>query len=140
MPTINHQTLVLWIARKMTTDGFRVVAMDGVCQQGGCLNNAPRPIEIYGIRPDVFGMNADGLYAFGEAKTERDINCAHTRHQLSILSRCQINDSSCRLYIGVKRSSALALDKVLSDLGLIGDRNIVRLHIPDILIGSHEAV
>src|SRR5579859_660001 len=137
MPSSPHQSLLLWIARKMTTDGFLVAACDGCMPQGGLWNALPRPPELAGVRPDVCGIApGTGEFAFGEAKTCHDIDTSHTRHQLRVFGRLIRRDgrTACRLYIAVPRSSAGVLDHVLGQVGLLGARHVVRLHIPDCFI------
>src|SRR5687767_969513 len=108
MPSETHQALLLWTARKMTTDGFRIIALDGVCKHAGVWNNAYTPPSVAGIRPDVVGINTHGIYAFGEAKTVDDIDCFHTRRQLFALGKLTTN--GCRLYVAIPRSGLRALD------------------------------
>ena len=38
------------------------------------------------------------------------------------------------LYLAIPRSAAPALDRVLAELGLVGARELVRVHVPDILL------
>jgi hypothetical protein len=134
MISIAHQWLLLWIARKMTADGFVLVACDGKIPQGGLWNALPRPSEFAGVRPDACGFAPNtGELAFGEAKTFQDIDTLHTRKQLSVFGRfpSQGGTGRCRLYIAVPRSATVTLDQLLGQLGLLGASHIVRLHIPD---------
>jgi hypothetical protein len=76
-----------------------------------------------------------------EAKTENDIDTMHTRAQLSVFGFTRMRQSvdRCPLYISIPRSAAYRLDRVLADLGLIGAKHVIRLHIPDALIsGEHR--
>ncbi len=132
-----HQALMLWIARKMTFDGLHVIGYDGCTKQGGRWNSLPPPPVIEGIRPDIVGLTSDGeLVAFGEAKTWGDLDTAHTRLQLRILSggRMTSRGTLCRLYLAVPRSAVRSLDRVLADVGLLGASRVTRLHVPDILL------
>jgi hypothetical protein len=137
MPSNCHQSLLLWIARKMTADGFVVAACDGSMPQGGVWNDLPPPPEVDGVRPDACGIApATGQYAFGEAKTYQDIDTAHTRRQLRVFERLvgRGGKIECRLYIAVPRSASSVLDRVLGQVGLLGAPQLVRLHIPDCLV------
>lgn len=130
---------MLWILRKMVADGFIPSGCDGHVPQGGLWKSLPRPLEVAGVRPDAFAVApSTGEYAFGEAKTAMDINTPHTRKQLTIFGRLHADTgkSHCRLYIAVPRSSAPALDRVLAEIGLIGAKHVVRLHIPDCLVAE----
>jgi hypothetical protein len=92
------------------------------------------------MRPDAWGVRAeDFLMAFAEAKTSHDIDTSHTRAQLRVFGFAKMRNTTCRcpLYFAVPRSSAYRLDRVLNDLGLIGARHVIRLHVPDALIEAH---
>ena len=137
MPSSTHQSLLLWIARKMTADGFTVTACDGSIPQGGVWNSLPCTPAFAGIRPDACGVGADtGEIAYGEAKTSRDIDTPHTRHQLRVFRELirQNGKALCRLYIAIPRSSAHSLDRVLCQCGLQGGRSVVPLYIPDCFV------
>ena len=137
MPSSSHQWLLLWIGRKMAADGFVVAGCDGSMPQGGLWNFLPRPPEFAGVRPDACGLSlGTGEYAFGEAKTSQDINSVHTRMQLRVFGHLtNRNDRMpCRLYVAVPRSAARDLDCVLRQVGLLGARHVVRLHVPDCLL------
>jgi len=143
MQSNSHKTLVLWIARKMAADGFVLSGCDGNVPQNGLWNCLPRPAEFSGVRPDAWGiMPTTGDIAFGEAKTAADIDTLHTRRQLRIFGRLRSRKrrSPCRLYIAVPRSAALLLDRALVQVGLLGAKHVVRLHIPDCLVTgkTHE--
>jgi len=137
MPSDSHQSLLLWIARKMTADGFLVAGCDGSVPQGGLWNQLPPPPELAGVRPDACGIEpTTGEFAFGEAKTYQDIDTRHTRKQLCVFGRLKLRDgrTMCRLYIAVPRSAAPLLDRALLEVGLLGARHVVRLHIPDCFV------
>jgi hypothetical protein len=118
----------------MTADGFVVAGCDGRIPQGGLWNTLPVPPQLVGVRPDAWGVApGTGDIAFGEAKTWTDIDTVHTRKQLRVLGRLIGRDDRrrCRLYLAIPRSAAGDLDRVLGDVGLLGARHLVRLHIPD---------
>jgi len=120
----------------MTADGFFVAGCDGSIPQGGIWNSLPAPPEIAGVRPDAYGVApTTGDLAFGEAKTVQDIDTSHTQTQLRVLGRLVDRDKRvCRLYVAVPRSAAVVLDRVLGQVGLLGTRHVVRLHVPDCFI------
>ena len=141
MPSSPHQSLLLWIARKMTADGFLLTGCDGSMPQGGLWNSLHAPPELAGVRPDACGIApATGEFAFGEAKTIQDIDTTHTRKQLRVFGRLihRQGGAACRLYIAVPRSAAGALDHVLSQVGLQGARHVIRLHIPDCMVTDNR--
>lgn len=121
----------------MTADGFVLTGCEGSMIQGGEWNALPPPPNLLGVRPDACGIGLrSGQVALGEAKTWEDIDTPHTLEQLRILGYMLQEDGKtrCRLYVAVPRSAARDLDRVLAKAGLLGSRNIVRLHIPDCLI------
>jgi hypothetical protein len=119
----------------MVYDGFRIGGYDGQSTQGGAWNALGRPPNFGGVRPDAWGF--DGVrVALAEAKTSSDIDTDHTRAQLMSFRRLRANSTgaACRLYLAIPRSAAPLLDRVLAELGLAGARDVVRLHVPDILL------
>jgi hypothetical protein len=132
-----HQWLLLWAARRMSADGFVLGGFEAPARQAGFWNALPAPFQFHGSRPDTWGIRPQSSeFAFGEAKTASDIDTPHTRAQLKIFgfTRMKLTGARCRLYLSVPRSACRQLDRVLIDLGLIGARHIVRLHIPDALL------
>ena len=141
MPSNGHQQLLLWVARKMTADGFVVAGFDGTVVQGGMWNDLPRPFAINRVRPDAWGISRkNGQIVVGEAKTASDLASSHTRKQLQSFGRLMQKDSGelAKLYVAVPRSAVYALDVVLIDTGLIAARNVFRMHIPDCLVDDDQ--
>jgi hypothetical protein len=121
----------------MTKDGFVVSGFDGRAPRGEEWSFLPKPFLHEGFRADAWGQRTrDQLISFGEAKTCGDINTAHTRRQLSVLGYTSMKrgESRCPLYIAIPRSAVYELDRVLIDIRLLGAKNVVRLHIPDVLL------
>lgn len=113
-----------------------MTGVDGWVDRLGVPVGLPRPPIVHGIRPDASGWHAsDKVEAFVEAKSERDVDNAHTRKQLRELAALRSTSGKpCTLYLAVPRSAAYALDKVLIDLGLIRAANVRRVHVPTILL------
>jgi len=130
-----HQQLVLWTARKMASDGFTVYGVDGWTGDGA-LWSLPRPFLLDGVRPDVVGRRADGALGFGEAKTSGDVASIHTLLQLERIGRAIRDGIRGLVYLAVPRSAARSLDGVLARAGLLGVPHVVRLHVPDALLGN----
>jgi hypothetical protein len=116
----------------MLCDGFLMTGVDGWVDRLGIPPSFPRPPVIRGVRPDAIGWHStDDVRAFVEAKSENDVDNAHTRKQLRELSKLRsTNGKPCTLYLAIPRSAAYALDKVLIDLGLIRAANVRRVHVP----------
>ncbi|MGJ7567802.1 hypothetical protein ACSFBM_28395 [Variovorax sp. GB1R11] len=113
-----------------------MTGVDGCVDRLGLPAGFPRPPVIQGVRPDASGWHAsDGIEAFVEAKSERDVDNAHTRKQLRELSSLQSSSGKpCTLYLVIPRSAVYALDRVLIDLGLLRATNVRRIHVPAILL------
>lgn len=136
-PSTAHQTLVMWAIRKMQADGFVPMACDGNVPQFDDERRFHCPPNLGGLRPDAFAFSPlINSFAFAEAKTEDDIDSDHTRRQLrryaAVISDSRLQGS--RVYIAIPRSAAMALDRVLRNVGLVTARQVRRLHIPDCLI------
>ncbi len=137
MPSSTHQWLLVWAARRMVKDGFVVSGFDGSAPRGEEWSSLPTPFTFHGVRADVWGQREQGqIIAFGEAKTVRDIDTAHTRRQLEVLGKTKMKATSvrCLLYIAIPHSAVYELDRVLIDVGLLRAKNVVRLHVPDIFV------
>lgn len=137
MPSVAHQSLLLWGVRRMVADGFAVTGLEGPVEQAGGLNQLSPPFVISGVRADACGVRSCGLIGFAEAKTKHDIDNAHTREQLRVLGHARMRDGRrfCPLYIAIPRSCAYVLDRVLVDTRLIGASHVRRIHVPDVLLG-----
>jgi hypothetical protein len=131
-----HQTLLLWAARRMTADGFLVAGFDGTVEQGGQFNALPTPFILRGKRPDAWGSDeGSSIIAFAEAKSTGDIGCGRTLNQLRTFGTIRMKSGLlCPLYIAVPREAAPKLDLALRAAGLASARNVIRLHVPEILL------
>ncbi|HJZ89000.1 MAG TPA: hypothetical protein VKN99_27705 [Polyangia bacterium] len=112
--------------RAMQADGFRIERADAI--------GFMKPQKIGSKEPDVIGLRtADGLYAFGEAKTgEGDIDTEHTRTQLTEFSGRRMSGSGvqCPLYVAVPQKCVDELATLLRELGLV--------HMPHIRVIPFE--
>jgi hypothetical protein len=139
MPSVKHQALLLWAARRMCAEGFIVAGFDQNAIQGGFWDDLPSPFMLKGYRPDAWAARQDGtLLAFAEAKTAADIDNGHTVAQLRTFGNVKMKGGGllCPLYIAVPRCEVRKLDEVLIKTGLIGARHVLRLHVPEILLGG----
>jgi len=139
MPSATHQDLLLWALRKMTADGYLPVASDGAISRGGFWNLLPTPAQTGHFRPDAYGINAhSGALAFGEAKIASDIATVHTLKQLSTFGRLfdRSQNDWCKLYVAVPRSAALLLDRTLAKAGLLGNKHVFCMYVPDCMVGA----
>lgn len=121
----------------MVKDGYLVSGFDGRAPRGENLSSLPSPFVFRSVRADAWGQRPrDQMIAFGEAKTFNDVDTDHTRRQLQVLGKTCMKGSKtlCPLYIAVPRSAVYQLDRILIDVGLLRAKNVVRLHIPDVLL------
>lgn len=142
MPSSAHQWLLVWVARRMVKDGYLVSGFDGRAPRDEDLSFLPSPFVFRSVRADAWGQRPrDQMIAFGEAKTFNDVDTDHSRRQLEVLGKTRMSGSKafCPLYIAVPRSVVYQLDRILIDVGLLRAKNVVRLHIPDVLLeeGAH---
>jgi hypothetical protein len=137
VPSLQHQWLLLWIARKLTHDGFVVKRFEGPSPHGGLWNHLDLPFGFKHSRPDAWAIHmTGGQIAIGEAKSDTDICSSHTLSQLRLFGRAvqRGTDARCPLYIAVPLSATRALDDALTRTGIIGRPHVHRLHIPDVLL------
>lgn len=131
-----HQSLLLWAARRMSSDGFVVSGFDGRADRGGRFNGLPSPFLLRGRRPDAWGADGSGsLLAFAEAKSAGDLGTRRTLDQLRTFGAVRTKSGGlCPLYVAVPREAAPALDRALLAAGLASARNVIRIHVPEILL------
>jgi len=120
----------------MVADGLVLTGFDGPTPQGGVWNDLPKPQSVGAFRPDVSGAFANAVdCAYGEAKTEDDIDRPHTGDQVRSLATAR---NVCLLYLAVPRSAAYRLDRVLARVALPRTTRIVRIHVPDCFVREAE--
>ncbi len=121
-----HKAGIRAVMRAMQADGFKIERADAT--------GFVKPQSIGSKQPDVIGYRtADGLYAFGEAKTgEEDIDTEHTRTQLTEFSGRKMSSSGqqCPLYVAVPQAHVKEMAALLRRLGL--------LHMPHIKVVPFE--
>jgi len=140
MPSLQHQWLLLWIARKMTSDGYLVRQFEGPTPQGGLWNHLELPFDFQGRRPDAWAIHMfTGQLAVGEAKSGNDLSSLRTLTQFRLFGRAIQRGTTerCPYYIAVPLSATKALDDALTRTGLVGRPHVHRLHIPDVLLQRH---
>lgn len=137
MPSLEHQWLLLWVARKLTHDGYAVRRFEGPAPQGGLWNHLDLPFNFQGHRPDAWAIHmSTGQIAIGEAKSANDILSRHTLGQLRLFGRAVQRGTAdcCPFYIAIPRSATRVLDEAFTRTRLVGRSHIHRLHVPDALL------
>ena len=141
-PSTAHQTLVMWAVRKMQADGFVPMACDGILPQFDCERLLHCPPNLGRLRPDAIAFSPKlSAFAFAEAKTEDDLCSEHTKLQLRRYAELLDENGigAVCVYICIPRSAAIALDRLLRDVGLLTSKRIRRLHIPNCFIADRSA-
>lgn len=136
MPSVIHQWLAVWTARRMVRDGFDPLAFDGPGPQGGAWNLLPHCPTLGVSRPDVLGVREPRELAVGEAKTAADLMTRRTLRQLGTFGSLRSRETGAwvPLYVAVPASAASALERTLAALGLHTAAHVVRLLIPDVFL------
>ncbi|MBD3340834.1 MAG: hypothetical protein GF353_17125 [Candidatus Lokiarchaeota archaeon] len=133
MPSKTHQALVSFIARKMQEDGYQTIAFDDD-NSGFDIFNYPIPPTIKRHRPDIIGMDIQGYFSIGEAKTKNDLTGKRLEEQLNDFSDLRNEDGSLiPFYLGIPESVNEKLEFKLSKFN-VNRRNIKIISIPDLLI------
>jgi len=110
-PSREHQRLVGELISWMQTEGYRI--------RCGNYGNLSQCKEVRGYIPDVKGSSND-LNAYGEAKTEDDIDNNHSKNQFRVFANRVMKKSKapCPFYIAIPKGSENDLRRVLRELGL----------------------
>ena len=135
MASKQHQFIIGLINRKICEYGFSIIFIDGHVS-GAFDRKYSLPPKILRHRPDVIGIDNNGYICIGEAKTKNDIFNERTREELFDFSNYELNGQKCLLIIGVPKSSHESLRNLLNELGILNNRNIEILSIPDEIINE----
>ena len=126
-----HQFILELVARKMRSMGYEPVAYDGDSFQIGRVKlNLPPTIRNH--KPDIVGINTLSKFCIGEAKTQNDIFSDRSKKQFVDFSK------QGELIIGSPKSAEHGLHSQLKRLGLLFNRNVSLLAVPDELIPNDE--
>jgi hypothetical protein len=117
-----HQALVKALIDWMRGEGFLEITCAAYEGHEEC------PKTEKGHIPDAKGWDqARRLVAYGEAKTADDIDNDHSKDQFRDFSGRPMENSNMvvPLYIAIPKGSEDALKKVLEELGLNNDPNVI---------------
>lgn len=133
MPSKAHQMLISFLARKMREDGYQTIAFDDD-NSSYDIFNFPVPPTIKRHRPDVIGMDVQGYFSIGEAKTKNDLKGKRLEEQLNDFSDLKNEDGSLiPFYIGVPESVNDKLKSKLSEFN-VNIKNVKIISIPDLIL------
>jgi len=132
-----HDTIVSYVAGKIQKLGFTIKYMEG--NHSNVVSfKPPIPQKIITHRPDVFGIKPKGAICIGEAKTISDLNTGRTKTQLLDFRKIVKENTENLLVIGIPNEAKETLLKLLYTLGIVIDKQIYILTIPEILLRSND--
>ena len=127
MASVAHQFMLSLLAMKMKSLGFEPISYDGNSYQIG-MTKLKIPPTIHNHRPDIIGIDINGEFCIGEVKTENDLSSYRTKQQIIDFSK------SAKCIICTTKSAQEKLVNKLNRLGLLFNRNVEMLIVPDELI------
>ena len=127
MASAPHQFMLSLLAMKMKSLGFEPISYDGNSYQIG-MTKLKIPPTIYNHRPDIIGINVNDEFCIGEVKTVNDLSSHRTKQQIIDFSK------SAKFIICTTKSAQEKLVNKLNRLGLLFNRNVEMLIVPDELI------
>ncbi len=139
MPSEKHDFIVSAIVRKIRQDGFRVTYLDGKYQDIDT-EKFGIPPKIINHKPDVIGEKESIFFCIGEAKTKNDLLAERTKNQIiDFLTIVRLNSGN-KLVIGIPLNAKENLEKLLIELGLVGQKQIEIIYIPEELLPYEEEI
>ncbi len=127
MASSQHQFMLTMVANKMRAMGFEPIAYDGDWSQ---INTYQLniPFKIKNHKPDIIGMNQEGMFCIGEVKTKKDLHSKRTRNQLLDFSE------KTELIIGIPKKAIGIISNKLNKLNLLFKKNVYILQVPEELM------
>ena len=139
MASSKHNFIVSAISRKIRKDNFNIIYFDGKYQDVDT-KKFDIPPKIINHRPDIIGEIENKFFCIGEAKTEADLFTERTKNQIiDFFSLISINDTN-KLFLGIPLSAKKDLEKLLANIGLLYQKQIDIIYIPDNLLPNEEEV
>jgi len=134
-----HDFIVSAIVRKIRQDGFRVAYLDGKYQDIDT-EKFGIPPKIINHKPDVIGEKESIFFCIGEAKTKNDLLAERTKNQIiDFLTIVRLNSGN-KLVIGIPLNAKEDLEKLLIELGLVGQKQIEVIYVPEELLPYEEEI
>ena len=139
MASEKHDFIVSAIVRKIRQDGFRVAYLDGKYQDIDT-EKFGIPPKIINHKPDVIGEKESIFFCIGEAKTKNDLLAERTKNQIiDFLTIVRLNSGN-KLVIGIPLNAKEDLEKLLIELGLVGQKQIEVIYVPEELLPYEEEI
>lgn len=128
-----HQFMLSILAMKMKSLGFEPIAYDGDSYQIG-MTKLKIPLTIHNHRPDIIGINLNDEFCIGEVKTKNDFSSFRTKQQIIDFSK------KFKCVFCTSKSAQEKLSNKLKNLGLLFNKNIEMLIVPDELIPNDQEI
>ena len=139
MASERHNFIVSAITRKMRSNGFEIIYLDGKPQDIGT-KRFDIPPKIINHKPDIVGEK-DGLYfCIGEAKTWNDIHSDRTKNQIVDFLEIVRQNSGNRLILGIPLNAKDDLERLLVKLGVASQEQLEFVYIPEVLLPYEEDI
>lgn len=139
MASEKHDFIVSAIVRKIRQDGFRVIYLDGKYQDIDT-EAFDVPPKIINHKPDVIGGKESTFFCIGEAKTKNDLLTKRTKNQIiDFLAFARLNPGS-KLVVGIPFNAKEDLEKLLRELGVVNQKQIEIIYVPEELLPHEEEI
>lgn len=139
MASEKHDFIVSAIVRKIRQDGFRVIYLDGKYQDINT-EKFDIPPKIINHKPDVIGGKDSIFFCIGEAKTKNDLLTERTKNQIiDFLAIVKLNSGN-KFVIGIPLNAKEDLEKLLIELGVVNQKQIKIIYIPEELLPYEEQI
>ncbi len=139
MASEKHNFIVSAIVRKIRQDGFRVIYLDGKYQDIDT-EKFDIPPKITNHKPDVIGEKESIFFCIGEAKTKNDLLSERTKNQLIDFLTIVRLSSGNKLVLGIPLNAKENLEKLLIELGIVNQKQIEIIYIPEELLPYEEEI
>jgi len=139
MASEKHDFIVSAIVRKIRQDGFRVIYLDRKYQDINT-EKFDIPPKIINHKPDVIGEKDSIFFCIGEAKTKNDLLTERTKNQIiDFLAIVKLNSGN-KFVIGIPLNAKEDLEKLLIELGVVNQKQIKIIYIPEELLPYEEEI
>ncbi|HOV23362.1 MAG TPA: hypothetical protein PL107_03730 [Candidatus Marinimicrobia bacterium] len=139
MASEKHNFIVSAIARKIRQDGFRIIYLEGKYQDIDT-KKFDIPPKIINHKPDIIGEKDNMFFCIGEAKTKTDIFSERTKNQIIDFLTIVRLSSGNKLVLGIPLNAKENLEKLLIELGIVNQKQIEIIRIPEELLPYEEEI
>lgn len=138
MASNRHDFIVAAISRKIRQYNFDVTYLDGRYQDVD-VRKFDIPPQIIHHKPDIIGEK-NASFCIGEAKTEGDLKNQRTKSQIKDFFVFISQNKNNRLILGIPMKAKTDLQHLLADLGVLNEKQIEIIYIPEELLPYEEEI